>query len=209
MSKQPTEDDTTGHVVHLLDRLDGAPAAPESLLLPKRMRTPGRVVFALVSLVASVGAVFAITMLWVEETPGWWFSLLFTVMIGGIPVAMWAILIGSIEEARVEVAMQLAWMEGRHRARAEPGTVAQRRTGLADDGSVSSFDLVVTVGDGQTIAGGWRPPTASGRRLLQTQVPGVGSPVRVWRLDDAGAGVRSGPSPIVIEVADPTVVVRP
>lgn len=206
MSKQPTEDDTTGHVVHLLDRLDGAPAAPESLLLPKRMRTPGRVVFALVSLVASVGAVFAITMLWIEETPGWWFSLLFTVMIGGIPVALWAILIGSIEEARVERAMQLAWLEGRHRARAEPATVAQRRTGLADDGSVSSFDLVVTLGVGQTIAGSWRPPPASSRRLLQTQVPGVGTPVRVWRLADARAG--SGPSPIVIEVADPTVVTQ-
>ncbi|WP_022892494.1 hypothetical protein [Agromyces subbeticus] len=207
MSKQPTEEDTTGHVVHLLDRLDGAAAAPESLLLPKRMRAPGRVVFALVSLVASVGAVFAITMLWIEETPGWWFSLIFTVMIGGIPVALWAILIGSIEEARVERAMQLAWRDGRHRARAAAGTVAERRTGLSDDGSVSSFDLVVTLGDGQTIAGSWRPPTASGRRLLQTQVPGVGTLVRVWNLADAGAG--SSASPVVIEVADPTVVVQP
>lgn len=207
MPKRSIADDTTGHVVHLLDRLDASTPAPEALLFPRRLRAPGRVLFALVSLIATVGAVFAIVLLWTEETPGWWFSLLFTVMVGGIPVALWAILFGSIQEAAVERAMQLAWNEGRHRARAETGSVTERRTGLSDDGSVSSFDLVVTLADGSRLSASWRPLTATSRSLLQTQVPGVGTPVRVWRLAEADRSASVGP--VIVEVADPTVVVRP
>ena len=202
----PASDDTAGHVVHLLGRLDTPETAPDSLQLPKRMRTPGRVMFALAGLVATVGAVAALVLLWTDETPGWWFNLIFTVIIGGIPVAVWAILIGSIQEAGAERAMQEAWQEHRHQARAERGNVADRRIALSDDGSVSSFDLIVTLGNEGTLRGSWRPRTSSDRPLLQTQVPGVGTAVRVWRIADAG--VDPSASPAVIEVADPTVVVQ-
>ncbi|SIO00403.1 hypothetical protein [Agromyces cerinus] len=203
---KPSPDDTAGHVVHLIDRIDAAAHAPESLLLPKRMRTAGRVMFALVGLVTTVGAIAALVLLWTDGTPGWWFNLIFTVMICGIPVAVWAMLIGSIQEAGVERAMQETWQEHRRRARAEHGSVADRRIALSDDGSVSSFDLVVTLGPGETLAGSWRPRTSSGRPLLQTQVPGVGTAARVWRIVDADGD--PGASPVVIEVADPTIVVQ-
>ncbi|KRC61448.1 hypothetical protein ASE14_11300 [Agromyces sp. Root81] len=205
MSK-PSSEVTVGHVVHLIERFDAADRAPESLLLPKRMRTLGRVMFALAGLVATAGAVAALVMLWTDETPGWWFNVIFTVMIGGIPVVLWAILIGSIQDAGAERAMQEVWQEHRHHARAERGSVADRRIALSDDGSVSSFDLVVTLGTGGTLEGSWRPRTSSSRPLLQTQVPGVGTAVRVWRIADAG--VDPSASPVVIEVTDPTVVVQ-
>lgn len=203
---KPPSDATVGHVVHLLERLDPGESAPESLRLPKRMRTPGRVMFALAGLVATAGAAVALVLLWTDETPGWWFNLIFTVMIGGIPVVLWAILVGSIQDARTERALQECWQEHRHRARAEHGTVADRRIALSDDGSVSSFDLVVTLRGEEALSGSWRPRTSSGRPLLQTQVPGVGTAVRVWRIADADAAASA--SPVVIEVADPTVVVQ-
>lgn len=208
-------DDTTGHVVHLLERLeplDGldAPAsAPESLGLPKHLGTPGRVLFALVNVAATVGAGFAVRLLWTEETPGLWFTLLFTVMVAGIPVALWAILIGSIGAAKVDRELQATWERVRHRARVERGNVVGRRIGLAEDGSVSSFDLDVTLADGSDLRGEWRPRTASSRPLLQPQVPGVGAEVRVWRVaaPEAGDTDAAGPAiPVVIEVADASVV---
>ena len=120
---KPSPVDAAGHVVHLIERFDAAEHAPESLLLPKRMRTPGRVMFALVGLVATAGAVAALVLLWTDETPGWWFNLIFTVMICGIPVVVWAILIGSIRDARAERAFEETWQEHRHRARAaSPGS---------------------------------------------------------------------------------------
>ncbi|KQZ11520.1 hypothetical protein ASD23_05655 [Agromyces sp. Root1464] len=203
---KPSSDATAGHVVHLIERFDTPQSAPESLLLPKRMRTLGRAMFALAGVIATVGAAVALVPLWTDETPGWWFNLIFTIMIGGIPVVVWAILVGSIQDAAAERALQETWQEHRDRARAEPGTVADRRIALSDDGSVSSFDLVVTLGRGATLSGSWRPRTSSGRPLLQTQVPGVGTAVRVWRIADAD--VAASASPVVIEVADPTVVVQ-
>ncbi|MFB9308173.1 zinc transporter ZupT [Agromyces hippuratus] len=202
---KPTADDTTRRVVHLIERFDAADRAPESLLLPKRMRTRGRVLSALAGLVATVGAAAALVLLWTDGTSEWWFNLIFTVMICGIPVAVWAMLVGSIQEAGVERTMQEAWQEHRDHARAEHGSVADRRIALSDDGSVCSFDLVVTLGTGEALAGSWRPHTSSGRPLLQTQVPGIGAAVRVWLIADAV--VDPGASPVVIEVADPTVVV--
>ena len=204
--QKPPSDATVGNIVHLLERFDAAERAPASLQLPKRMGIPGRVAFAIAGLVATVGAAAALVLLWTDETPGWWFNLIFTVMIGGIPVALWAILIGSIQDAGTERALQETWQAHRHRARAEHGTVADRRIALSDDGSVSSFDLVVTFGGGAALTGGWRPRTSSDRPLLQTQVPGVGTAVRVWRIADRDATASA--SPVVIEVADPTVVVQ-
>lgn len=60
------------------------------------------------------------------------------------------------------------------------------------------------LGDGSTLSGRGTPDMASIQPLLQSQVPGVGVEVRVWRVVEAGVdpGV-----PIVIQAADPSVVV--
>lgn len=203
---KPAPDETTGHVVHLLESFDSATSAPRSLLLPRHLGTFGRVMFAFVNVLATVGAVFALRLLWTDETPGWWFNVIFTIMIGGILVVLWVILIGTGEEAKSDRAMQAMWEASGHRARAERGSVLARDVNLAEDGRVSSFDLVVMLDGGQTLSGRWRPQRASSRLLLQPQVPGVGAEVRVWRVVEPGTA--PGVVPLVIQVGDPSVVVR-
>lgn len=202
---KPPLDHTAGHVVHLLERFDAPTSAPQSLLLPKHLGARGRVMFAFVNVIVTAAAVFALYFLWTsEESPGWWFNLIFTVMIGGIPVAMWAILIGTGDEAKLDHVLQARWDESRHHARAEPGLVLARNIRLTEFGSVSAFGLTVKLGDGSTLRGRGTPDMASSQPLLQSQVPGVGVEVRVWRVVEAGVdpGV-----PIVIQAADPSVVV--
>lgn len=194
-----------GHVVHVLERLDSRAAAPQSLLLPNHLTSFGRVVFAFGNVIGTLGAFAGIYLLWSDpETPGWWFNLIFTVILGGIPVVLWAILIGSGQEAQSDRALQTMWDEVRHDARAVSGVVLGRDVTLSEDGAVSTFTLTVSLSDGSTLSGRWRPQKASSRLLLQQQVPGVGAAVRVWKLADAVTGPRSAPA--IIEVADSSVV---
>lgn len=203
MSKSRTHDGIDRHVIHLMPRLKTAALpgqAPEALRLPRRMGTSGRVSFALLNMIATAGAGWTIHALWTNETPGWWFNAIFTVMTGGLAVALWAILIGSIQEANLERRLQMVWRDIAPSAIAVVGRVTDRHWVLADDGSVASFTLVVQPSDGQPLHGQWRPAN-SREYLLQPQVPGIGSEARIWRAPDA-----SNETPLVIEVADPTVV---
>lgn len=203
MSKHRTQDDNHGHVIHFVPRPDlaAAPArAPESLRFPARMGIAGRIGFGLLNLVASIGAAWAIVLLWTDDTPGWWFNLIFTVMLGGLALALWAALVGSIQQARLERELQAMWRKIGPTAVAASGRVSDRRWALAEDGAVSCFALVVQLADGPSVEGRWNPQH-SDQRLLQTQVPGVGAQARVWRIPNAAAN-----APLLIEVADPSVV---
>jgi len=82
--------------------------------------------------------------------------------------------------------------------------VLARDIRLTEDGSVSSYDLTVMLGDGSTLRGRGSPRTASSRPLLQSQVPGVGAEARVWRVVEVG--VDPSAAPVVIQAADPSVV---
>lgn len=196
-----------GHVIHLLPRLEAETPleqaqAPETLRFPRRMGFAGRISFALMSAIASIFAAGAIFALWTNETPGRWFNLLFTVMLSGLAATPWTILIGSIRLANLERRLEAVWRNIGPTAVATSGRVNQRYWALAEDGSVLSFTLVVQASDCQPICGEWRPLN-SREYLLQTQVPGIGSEVRVWRVPDAAID-----APLVIEVADPSVVNR-
>ncbi|MDI2035738.1 hypothetical protein [Paenarthrobacter nitroguajacolicus] len=195
-------DEAAGHVVHFVDRLDASGSAPESLKLPKHLGALGRLVFAAVNVLAMAVVAGALYLIWTGETPGLWFNLLFTVILGAIPVVLWAILVGSVAEARSDLQLQAVWEQARERAQAVRGTVAARDIRLAEEGSVSSFELAVALEDGSTVSGRWRPAKSSSRLPLQPQVPGVGSEVIVWRVAEAGGASH----PLVIQVIDPTVV---
>ncbi|MCM3658875.1 hypothetical protein M3147_16585 [Agromyces mediolanus] len=188
-------------VVHLVERLDDAASAhpPAALRLPRRLGTPGRIAFAAANLVATLVAAGGIVLLWREETPGWWFSLLFTLLLGALALALWLLLIGSIGAAREDREAQTAWSAVRERATATAGRIAARRTELAEEGTPTSFELDVELEGGERVTAEWRLERAA-QRLLQSQVPGIGAPVRVWR----AAGMPQ--APVVVEVADPSVV---
>ncbi|WP_157498932.1 hypothetical protein [Lysobacter sp. Root604] len=203
MPTPSTHDYADGHVIHLLPRLETASSlerAPEALRLPRRMSVAGRRSFALMNAIASAGAAWALHLLWTSDTPGAWFNLIFTVMIGGLTAALWALLIASIRQAKHEARLQAAWRAMGPNAIATTGRVSERRWTLAEDGAVASFALVVQIPGDRPISGQWHPEH-SREHLLQTQVPGVGAQARVWCAPNA-----LGDTPRVIEVADPSVV---
>lgn len=180
-----------GHVVHLESALHMQP--PAQLRLPRRLGAAAKTVIG-VLLVAELGiAVAGIGMLWITQTPGWWFSVLFTVMLGGFTLGVWAAYLISFGTAAQGRRAEAAWA-ARGPIAFQDGRVVDRKVGLSDTGRVSGFDLTVELPDGAVLAA-WRPtPEEDG--LLQPQVPGVGAPARVWRTDGA----------LVAEVVDPTVV---
>lgn len=187
-------------IVHLVERLDAAPGAtaPAALRLPRRLGTGGRIAFVVVSLAASAGTATGIVLLWTEQTPGWWFSLLFSVLLGAMGLVPWFLLAGSIGAAREDREAQAAWSAARGSAAPTAGRVAARRTRLAEEGTPTSFELDVELADGSRLTAEWQLERAA-QRLLQSQVPGVGAAVRVWRV----AGMPE--APVVVEVADPSV----
>ncbi|WP_206413783.1 hypothetical protein [Lysobacter enzymogenes] len=202
MPKPPALDYADGRVVHLLPRLDPPASArpPDALALPSRLGPAGRAWFAVANTFASALAAWGICILWTHATPGWWFDLLFTLMLAGLAAALWALRAASIRQARFERGLQARWRELAPAAVATAGRVVGRDWVLAEDGSVSSFVLTVQAGEGESVSGLWQPANAR-QSLLQAQVPGIGAPVRIWRAPGAPAD-----APLAIEVADPSVV---
>jgi hypothetical protein len=187
-------------VVHLVaDWSDDR--APEALRLPSRLGVRGRIATAAALVVAMLVGVVAVVELWAGETPGLWFDVMFTVFIAALVAAPWLGLLGSIRGAQEDRAAQARWQARRGAARPAQAVVVRRHVNLSEDGTVSTFALVVGLPDGARVEGEWRP--ASSRQvLLQTQLPGVGSTVRVWRAPGAG---RDAEEVAVIEALDAAV----
>ena len=186
-----------GHVVHLLQRWDDA--APAGLRIKPKLRVQAQVALIVMLILAAALGIAGILMLWTTPTPGWWFSLLFTVMIGGLVVAVWAVFFTALRSGAERERASARWIETFDAVRSAPGVVVERHVNTIEDGTVAAFELTVRTEQGVTVAGTWRP--RSTRPLLQPQVPGVGSSVRVWSIPDAAAT-----DPLVIESLDPTVV---
>jgi len=187
-----------GHVVHLLQHWGDA-AAPVSLRLKPKPSAASRIALGLLVTAAAVLAVYLILILWIFETPGWWFSLIFTVMVGGFALGIGLAYREALRSGVRREQASARWAEILGEVRASPGIVVSRDVATREDGAVPRFELRVKTEHGTLVAGEWRPQP-SARSLLQSQVPGVGAHVRVWRAE------RSPDSdPLVIEVLDPTV----
>ncbi|GAA3684462.1 hypothetical protein GCM10022237_48780 [Nocardioides ginsengisoli] len=188
-------------IVHLVeDWSDGR--VPEALRLPSRLGVRGRIATAAALLVALLVGVVAVVELWAGETPGRWFDVLFTVVIAGLVSAPWLGLVGSIRGAQEDRAAQARWQATRAAARPARAVVVRRHVNLSEDGTVSTVALVVSLPDGAQVEGEWRPAN-SRQVLLQTQVPGLGSTVRVWRAPGAAPDAEEV---AVIEALDAAVV---
>lgn len=144
-------------------------------------------------------AAFSVLLLWTEETPGWWFNIIFSVILTGLALALWFAFYSSISWARDDREAQAAWAAAHVQATAEAGRVVARRVRLAEEGTPTSFELDIAVDGHAQFTAQWSLERAS-QRLLQTQVPGPGSPARVWR------AANMPDAPVVVEVTDPTVV---
>lgn len=197
---QSSTEPAVGHVVHLLPSFDSRSTAPETLRFPSRMASTARVLVALLLAIGTALCAEGIYLLWTEETPGWWFSALFTVVLIGLPLAAWAAYAFAIRRAGEERRLQEQWAASRDRARLVHGRITDRDVQVSEDGTISAFVLTVEVTDVPAFDATWHPHRESPKYLLQTQVPGVGSEVRVWLID--------AEHPLVVEVVDPSVTPR-
>ncbi|WP_431279425.1 hypothetical protein [Leifsonia poae] len=191
---------STGHVVRLLD-VWSEPSPPTALPLRGRMRPATVMTLLVLLLIASIGGAAGVVLLWSQPTPGWWFSLIFTVMIGGLLFTLWFAYVGSIADGRLRAVARQRWADGAGRIHLESGTIRQRTVSTLEDGRVDTFTLAVTISDGGTVNAVWHRPTARAAGLLQPQVPSAGAMVRVWRV--AGAPAEW---PLLIEAVDPSIV---
>ena len=85
----------------------------------------------------------------------------------------------------------------------DEGRVVEREVSLTEHGGVSAFTLVVTDRAGTAIRARWfrNSPDAGDVTLLQTQVPAVGSRVRIWQV-----GSLAEDAPVIVEALDPSIV---
>lgn len=136
--------------------------------------------------------------LWLGETPGIWFNILFTVLPGLFGLGMVLVAFDWHSTASAEE-------DARERWRAMPpagppigGLVDDRHVDIgSESGQVNSVALLIQVG-GEHVAAAWR--RRGGQTLLQPQVPVIGSQVRLWR--SAGGAV-------LVEALDPSAITYP
>lgn len=186
-------DAPVGQVVHVVREFSADP--PAALGLPTRLTAAAKAILGAGLALATLGVAVLVYQLWAaDDPPGLWFQLLFTAFPGLVLVGFWFGYLSSFGDAAKERDVERRWADLRGTARLGHGTVDDRRVRTSDIGGVTAFVLEI-VGDGAPFSAQWR---STGEELLQPQVPGVGSPVRVWRTTPDG--------PLLAEVLDPTVV---
>lgn len=190
-----------GHVVHLVRSFD-ATGAPERIGFGRRTPAAGRwVIWSLLAL-ASVGTAILLFNVWASDSP-WWFNLIFTVLPGLFFLGGAVGLVESGRLSRVEDVVAERWDHMRSHAQPTEGRVTDRAVALLDNGGASSFALLVVDAAGEQVHARWfrSNPDNQGETLLQTQIPAIGSRVRIWAV-----GMPEAEAPIIVEALDPSVV---
>ncbi|UYO96395.1 hypothetical protein OED01_12395 [Microbacterium sp. M28] len=190
-----------GHVVHLVRAWDET-AAPARIGFSTRLGTGAVLAVWLLVLLAAVATSVLLFHLWTSDSP-WWFNVIFTFLPGFAVVGFSIGLVDSRRRARREAALARRWAATREHATPSEGRVSDREVSLTEHGSVSAFTLTVTSEVGSAIRARWfrTSPDAGHAAVLQTQVPAVGSRVRIWQ-----TGARTEDAPIIVEALDPSVV---
>lgn len=201
----PTVDAPAGKVVHLVDALAAAPVAPRTIEFGRRTSASAAAVLWILIAAAAVGTAVLLFALWTGESPGWWFTLIFTAMPTLFLVGCVVALLESRRLARLERRLSQQWVAQHDRIRPTDGRVTGRDVQLMEHGSVSSFTITAATDDGQTIRARWfrASPANADETLLQPQVPVIGSAVRVW-----AAPGSTEDDPLVVEALDPSIVPR-
>lgn len=189
-------DSPVGQVVHLVREFSSQP--PPALGLPTRLTVIARAILGFGLMIATLGVGALVYQLWMDQNPpGLWFQLLFTAFPGLVLVGFWFGYLSSFGDAGKERDVEQRWIDLRGSARLSHGTVDDRRVRTSESGTVVAFVLEI-IGDGERFSAQWQAGGGNGDSLLQPQVPGVGSPVNIWRTTPDG--------PLLVEVLDPTVV---
>lgn len=189
-------DAPVGQVVHVVREFSAEP--PAALGLPTRLTVAAKAILGVGLVLATLAVGGLVYQLWMAaDPPGLWFQVLFTAFPGFVLFGFWFGYLASFGDAAKERDAERRWSELSGSARLEHGTVDDRRVRTSETGNVTAFVLEIT-GDGAPFSAQWQAGGGNGDALLQPQVPGVGSPVHVWRTVPDG--------PLLVEVLDPTVV---
>lgn len=189
-------DSPVGQVVHVVREFSDDP--PPELGLPIRLSMAAKAILGVGLVIATLGIGALVYRLWTAEgPPGLWFQLLFTAFPGLVLLGFWFGYLASFGDAAKERDAERRWSDLRATARLEHGTVDDRRVRTSETGNVTAFVLEI-IADGEWLSAQWQAGGGNGDALLQPQVPGVGSPVHIWRTVADG--------PLLVEVLDPTVV---
>ena len=195
------EEAPVGHVVHLVRAFDES-GVPARVGFGTRLRASARLVIWMLVALAAIGTVFIVIMLWRDDSP-WWFDVIFTVMpsffVFGCGFALWE----SGRLSRSEQRLAQRWASTRERATSTGGRVSDRQVSLMEHGGVSSFTLTVASDEGPSIRARWHRsnPDERADTLLQTQIPAIGSRVRIWSV-----GMPDDDAPVIVEALDASVV---
>lgn len=161
------------HVVHLVQYWDDG-VVPSTLRVRPRASVGARVVLGVLMGVLVVAAAVPIVILWTFPTPGWWFSLMFTVVIGMLVVGCWAGFLGSLRRGRSREWAVGRWAELLPAVRPSPGIVLTRDVATREDGAVARFSLTVASRDGS------REPPGCGSRNPRCEAPCCSPRCRGW-----------------------------
>ncbi|GAB3617703.1 hypothetical protein GCM10027416_22600 [Okibacterium endophyticum] len=152
---------------------------------------------------ASVLSGWLVLILWTMDSPGWWFSLLFTVLLVLVVAGFWAVYSDAVRSGRERARAQARWLESSNSVRSVPGVIMARDVATLEDGRVHRFAVTVALSPDVRVSGLWHSRASDSEPILQSQVPGVGAAARFWHVPGSPADW-----PFVIETVDPTVVVR-
>ena len=195
------EEAPVGHVVHLVRAFDES-GVPSRIGFGTRLSRTARLVIWMLVALAAAGTVFLVIMLWRDEPP-WWFAVIFTVMpsffVFGCGFALWE----SGRLSRREQRLAEQWALTRGSATSTGGRISDRQVSLTEHGGVSSFTLTVESDAGPPIRARWHRSNPDHRdaTLLQTQIPAIGSRVRIW-----GVGMPDHDAPLIVQALDASVV---
>lgn len=195
------EEAPVGHVVHLVRVFDES-GAPARVGFGTRLRPTTRMVLWILVGLAAIGTVFIVVALWTDGPP-WWFGVIFTLMpaffVFGCAVALGE----SGRLSRREGRLAERWVLTRERATSTGGRVSDREVSLMEHGGVSAFTLTVAGDAGWSIRARWHRSNPDNRdeTLLQTQIPAIGSRVRIWSV-----GMPDDDAPVIVQALDASVV---
>lgn len=190
------------HVVHRLQHPHDGAAPRDLRLRPSSSPSKKAWLRALAVAVAVICAAVA-AILWIFATPNGWhipINLFWSIVLGLIAIAGG---VGAHEyssNSSQRSAATARWDATSAHVVSVPALVVARDAGTSDEGDVVRIELTVESEDGARFRGKWRARGGT-PRVLQTQIPGIGSAATVWRISDGVAE-----DPIVIEVVDPTVI---
>ncbi|MFI7650977.1 hypothetical protein ACIBTZ_33680 [Micromonospora sp. NPDC049460] len=199
-----TDDTPISHIVHLVRSFGDDATAPREIQFGRRLRPSALAILWVLLVAGTLSTSLLVLFLWISDSPGWWFNLIFTLLPAFFLAGCGMALTESRKLSRREAQLAERWHATRNHARPSAGRVIDRTVSLMEHGSVSSFTLTVDIEGASRIRARWyrSNPENADATLLQTQIPAIGSKARVWSV-----GVPNDDEPLIVEALDASIVI--